>query len=198
MLTKLDVVNAQLATMGQAPLLTEAAIATHPLGPTGLLRLRIAQRQFQTEGWWFNTMLLKDLQPAADGEVELPCGVLRLKGLGEDAVAIRGDKLYDIREGATRLTVIPRVNAVVELDFLDLPPVPQIHVMNLAVLDFQQDYDSTDSRRAILRDKVAASLVAVNAEHTRTRRANRLRMPSTLAKLHAIAWGNRGSRIPTQ
>lgn len=194
MITKLDVVNDQLATMGQSPI-TEEALATHPYAQTGLRRLAVANRRFQVRGWWFNQMR-EDLTPDENGFVEFPCGILRLEGPGTDGLVVRGDTLYDARTGATRLTPVRKALIVVELDFLDLPPMAQIHVRDRAVLDFQQDFDSTQSRREQLTAAARESLIECNAEHTRSVRANRFLMPGTLTAILAAS-GMRGSRIPT-
>lgn len=181
MLTTLDVVNAQLATMGLSPIL-EADIATHPLANTGILRLRMQNRLFQTRGWWFNTIRGFTAEPGAapDYEIEFPCGVLRVEGPGSTGLSIRGNALYDWRAEELRSTPISGVTVVVELAFEDLPPVPQTHVYNLAVLSFQQDFDTTQSRTERLKDEVRDSFIEVNAQHTREIRANRILFPETL------------------
>lgn len=185
MLTKLDVVNDQLATMGEAPI-TEAGLAVHPLAGVGLRRLAEASTAVQNEGWWFNT-LTADLTPDASGIVEFPCGVLRVEGRGTDGFAIRGDKLYDFRAEAIRTQQVVGAKVIVELDFLDLPPSAQFHIRDVAVLAFQRDYDSTESRRALWSTAARDSLIRMTAEHTRTVRANRLLMPSTLASILAAS-----------
>lgn len=194
MITKLDVVNDQLATMGESPI-TEAALTTHPYAQIGLRRLAVASTRFQTRGWWFNQMRT-DLVPDANGLVELPCGVLRLEGPGTEGIAIRGDTLYVAADGTTRTTVVKKALVVVELDFLDLPPLAQIHVRDRAVLDFQQDFDSTERRYTSLRAQAQESWIECNAEHTRSVRANRFLMPGTLAAILAAS-GRTKNAIPT-
>lgn len=184
MLTNLDVVNGQLATMGEAPI-TDAELGVHPMAQTGLLRLRMQSRLFQTRGWWFNTIRNHTFEPGAapDYEVVFPCGVLRVEGPGSTGLAIRGNALYDFRNEELRNSPITGVQVVVELAFVDLPPVAQQHVYNLAVLDFQQDFDTTQSRTDRLETNVRNTFLEVNAEHTRSVRANRFLMPETLVAI---------------
>ncbi len=191
MLTNLDVVNGQLATMGEAPI-EEADLTTHPLAATGLLRLRMRSRLFQTRGWWFNTLREQTFSPGVepDYEVELPCGVLRVEGPGSTGLAIRGNALYDFRAGALRNKPIVGCTAVVELAFEDLPPTAQQHVYDLAVLDFQQDFDTTASREQRLKENVRDSLFEVSSEHIRSVRANRILMPETLVQIARIRGGS--------
>lgn len=185
MFTKLDVVNDQLATMGEAPI-TVDLLSSHPYAAIGLRRLAVANRRFQVRGWWFN-QIRTDLTPDEDGLVEFPCGILRMEGPGSEGLVIRGNTLYDVRDGSTRLKTVRGALVVVELDFLDLPPMAQIHVRDRAVYDFQQDYDSTESRRAQTQADAAASFIECSAEHIRAVRANRLLMPSTLSKILAAS-----------
>jgi Tail tubular protein len=128
-----------------------------------------------------------DFTPDANGVVEFPCGILRVEGPGSEAAVIRGNTLYDSRAGTTRLKQIKGVTVVVELDFLDLPPMAQIHVRDRAVYDFQQDFDSTEGRRAQLEKQARESLIECNAEHTRAVKANRLLIPTTLNAILASA-----------
>jgi len=197
MLTELDVVNAQIATMGEAPL-TSLTIP-HPYVAAGLNYLRKKSRQFQTIGWWFNTATL-DITPADDTFVvsdQLPCGILSLRGPYGRALSIRGTQLYDHQERAILEDRVCGVVVVYELPFVDLPPSAQQYAMDLAILAFQKEYDGSDAKTRLCQQDVSQSFVIMNTEHIRTIRANKLRNPGTLATVLATAglggrtWGLR-------
>lgn len=198
-LTELDVVNAQIATMGEAPI--TSLTLPHPYVAAGLNKLRLASRQTQAVGWWFNTgtyTLTPD--PEADYVItgQLPCGVLSIRGPYGEAVSLRGEKLYDHRAQAIRTQRICGVSVTYELPFGELPPSAQQYVMDRAVLAFQSDFDSSDSRTALCKQNVAASYVIMNQEHIRTIKMNKLRNPGTYEAILAArgAYSTRG--LPTR
>ena len=194
MLTQLDVINAQLATMGEAPI-EEAEVPFHPWATKGILDLRLESRLFQTRGWWFNTLAF-DAIPSEG--ITLPCGILRVDGPGTESLVIRGTTLYDYRDKSTLTRTVKKVKAVVEVDFADLPPVPQTVVYHRAVLAFQAHYDSTPSTREVVAAQIREATLECNAEHVRNLRYNRLLNPSTLVKIMSIRQGaGRSTGLPT-
>lgn len=193
MLTTLDVVNAQLATMGEAPL-TSLSIP-HPYVAAGLNYLRRHSRQFQTLGWWFNTATV-DVTPDAENdysvEGQLPCGILSIRGPRGRVLSLRGTGMYDHQENAQLQEPVEGVTVVYELPFSDLPPTAQQYAMDRAVLAFQKDYDGSDSKSAACARDVQSSYVLMNTEHIRTIKMNKIRNPGTLEKI--LAAGGFGGR----
>ena len=187
MLTPLDVVNSQLATMGEAPLTTLSV--PHPYVAAGLNYLRRKSRQFQSIGWWFNTATVDVVPEAETFSVtdQLPCGILSLRGPYGRALSLRGNTLYDHYENAVLADPVDGVVCVYELDFADLPPSAQQYAADLAVLSFQKEYDGSDAKTRQCQQDVAQSYVIMNTEHVRTIKANKLRNPGTLAKILATA-----------
>lgn len=187
MLTELDVVNAQLATMGEAPL--NDLTIPHPYVSAGLGYLRKTSRQTQALGWWFNTKLV-DLTPDPENaysvEGQLPCGVLSMRGPYGYAVSMRGTGVYDHVEGQMLEKQLNGVSVTYELPFVDLPPTAQQYVMDKAVLAFQKEFDGSDRKTQLLQNDVNASYVIMNQEHIRTVKANKLRNPNALSALLAI------------
>ena len=199
MLTQLDVVNAQLASMGEAPL-TSLAIP-HPYVAAGLNALRKASRQTQAVGWWFNVGEY-DLVPDPEAEYvitgQLPCGVLAIRAPYGMALSLRGEKLYDHIEQATRTRAVYGVRVTYELPFEELPPTAQQYVCDKAVLDFQKAYDASDSRTRLCQQDVAASYVIMNQEHIRTIKMNKFRNPTTAEAILATRGGYNMHGLPTR
>lgn len=186
MLTTLDVVNAQLATMGEAPL-TDLTVP-HPYVAAGLNYLRRHSRQFQTLGWWFNTVMLTITPDPSDQTItgQLPCGVLTLRAPAGYSLVMRGEKLYDNLAGDYLSTRVEGVRVTYELPFEDLPPTAQQYAMDKAVLAFQKDYDGSDRKTQLIQQDVNSSYVLMNTEHIRTMKANKLRSEGTLRAILAI------------
>lgn len=195
MLTELDVVNAQLASMGEAPI-TSLSLP-HPYVAAGLNELRKASRQTQAVGWWFNVGSY-DLVPDPDAEYvitgQLPCGVLAIRAPYGLAISLRGEKLYDHIAQAIRQKPVYGVRVTYELPFDELPPSVQQYVADKAVLAFQKQYDASDSRTRLCQQDVAASYVIMNQEHIRTIKMNKFRNPTTHEAILATrgGYGDRG------
>lgn len=200
MLTTLDVFNDAIATKGEAPINDEVAAATHPDYETVMRKLRTQSKLSQARGWWFNTVKF-DVTPDPDNgyAVELPCGIISLKGPYDYPVGIRGTGLYDYRAGGLLTTPLTGLTAIVELDFADLPPVAQIHIAERTVLAFQREYDGDAKRTADLKVERMESYLQLNAEHIRTVKPNFLTRPSTIGRLYASAgYPVYGGRLPVR
>lgn len=182
--SELDVVNACLATMGQAPLtslsrpnrLTFAAIAA----------LKAENLRVQGVRWWFNTVEV-DVVPAVGTNIvlpQLPCNILQLQGARGEAVTLRAPGvLWDLRTSEPVDYKI-RVRVVYLVPFSELPPSAQTYVAASAVLKFQQNYDGDARRTEELKRERQESYIIMNAEHIRTVNINPLGRDTTAYSLH--------------
>jgi hypothetical protein len=181
MRTELDVVNSCLASMGQAPL-TSLSRANRVV-TLALDYLRKMNRRLQVRSWWFNTFT-REVTPdpvtyRVDGQ--LPENLLSLRAAPvHPAVTLRAPGvLYTSDDKPVTYPIF--VTCVVELPFLDLPPVAQDVVEERTVRAFsariagnsptEQDQDTLDT------------LTALNAEHIRNSRVNILNRPETAQKM---------------
>lgn len=185
MISKLTVFNSMIATMGMLPYATESDASSNPYFAQAMEILSIESRRIQTRGYWFNTTYFD----AVPGAIEFPCAILRIQGPDLAGLVIRGNNIYNMREkGMLTGATVRNVKAVVELDFAVLPPIAQDYVYARSVLAFQSSYDSTRSSGERWERQAGESILFMNTEDIKAKRANRLLSRTVL---NAIA-GQRG------
>lgn len=193
-LTRLDVVNEMLASMGEAQLNTEDD--THPLYPQGSRMLDTAAYRMQGRGWWFNTELV-ELTPDAESKyIYLPEDTIRVDPREPclDYVQ-RGRRLYAPYASATKdkykFDRTVQCWLVRYVPFEDLPGPAAIAISYAAQVDFQRAFDADPVKYQQLVMRARESEIHLNAENIRNVGANLLQSASVQGKLNRI-----GPRYP--
>ena len=168
-LTRLDVVNDMLACLGELPM--NSLEEGHPLGPTAIRALDIANSREQTKGWWFN-MEVTDLVPDTQGYIYVPNDTIRVDPVeAGKAYVQRGRKLYKPYEPTLAekwfFDRTVRVKLTRLLDFEDLPSSAQNFVSYSAQLDFMKSYEADSQKYQQVTQLYRDSLITINSEHTR-------------------------------
>jgi hypothetical protein len=167
--------------MGESPL--TALAEPHTFKSAALRKLAKANRDVQSQGWWFNTEAIT-LSPApVTGHIQLAGDVIKwqsgvrttdllVRGMPKPWVVQRGTRLYDTRLRSFTLTeeVVGEVTRLVPYE--DLPPVAQDFVSAQAVLRFQSDFDADNSRRQELMQEWQLARQLLNSEQIRQSSVN--------------------------
>lgn len=174
MFTRLSVVNACLATMGELPLveLTE----DHPMVGAALGNLEEAIVSELHRQWWFNTDYVK-LTATDQGYVYAPGDAVAVHVEGHPNLILRGRRLYDRYKSTYEIGGSYYATIIRNVPFEDLPGPAQILVKDAAVLQFQLNYDADVTKTQMLDRKYANSYQLLNAEHIRQIQANGLETP---------------------
>lgn len=177
-LTELDVVNACIATLGEAPL--NELDPYHPFVPAAQTRLQAVMLLDLGKGRWFNEEYLRITADAA-GLMYVPDGVLAIDSVDpSQRIAQRGRVLWDLDAGdniwPVGYTQLFRINRWVE--FADLPAVASHAYKMAAVLQFQADFDGDDSKYQKISLEERNARAALNAEHIRNSNVNMFKTPS--------------------
>lgn len=174
-LTKLDIVNSCLRTMGEVKLNTLEE--DHSYKASALDLVDQVLRDVLSLGLWFNTEWLK-LQPQADTKfVMIPADVLKLSAMtrcGRWRVAQRGRRLYDTSSNSYEFTSEVQVRAVRLLPFEDIPYEAQMFIRDDTVLRFQSDFDGDNGKYQKLLQHRHESYINLKSEHIRQIKANPL------------------------
>lgn len=175
-LTRLDVVNDMLAGLSELPIndLSDG----HPLVPTAIRVLAIANTREQGKSWWFNKELT-DLVPDTAGFIYLPNDTIRVDPLQRNLNYVqRGRRLYKPYEPSNANKYVfdktTRVWLVRELPFEDCPVSAQMFISYAAQLDFMKSYEADQNKFAQVSQFYKDSLYQLNAEHVRAMDVNML------------------------
>ena len=138
--TKLEAVNVMLTSIGEAPV--NSLISGLEDAELAETILESVNRETQSKGWIFNTDLKVTLGLNADNEIVLPTNYLRvdtrstLRSSSKDIVE-RGRKLYDRIANSYVFTSGVQVDAVILLDFTDIPEVARRYITIRSARIFQ-------------------------------------------------------------
>jgi hypothetical protein len=195
-LSQLDVVNACISTMGEAPL--QAIDADHPFVQSALNALENASTLVQGEGWWFNTDITQLNVDPDLGFVYAPPDAIDVDA-GTSAVIKRGARLYDRSASSYDLrpifgTAPVTVSVVRELAFADLPMLAQQVVSSRAKLDFQSAYDGDDNKYSKIGGEYTIAERLLKAENIRQNRVNLFQSASMQEKLRLVRPMSRWNR----
>jgi len=206
MATKLDVVNACLAIMGEAPLnvLTE----DHTFKEAALKYFEDNNRTIQARGWWFNTERLTLTASPVDKRVTLPgdtgAWAANDNTHPRERYVQRGRRLYDMHDGTDLFPDGFRITGTLTriIPFEDLPLSVSAYIERKTVLDFQNQYDGDQTKtRNLLIEVYGGALNNVmmlglkgqaEAEHIRSVRMNFIeenpRLGAIRRRVNAVRW----------
>jgi hypothetical protein len=199
----LDVVNAMLGTMGEAPL--NSLEDAHALRGSCMRVLNSVNRRIQGRGWWFNREYLTLSPGVVDSSIYLPGDTINVRAdrmylRAEDAVVgQRASRLYNMDGGTYVFDHALDVELVRLVPFDSLPELAAAHIGAQAVLEFQTSYDgdSTKTRQLalVVQDiqQNTGTRLDLNAEETRQSKANWKRSNYKLQYLKSIVRGARSN-----
>lgn len=150
MSTKLDVVNACLAIMGEAPL--NALTEDHAFKEAAIKYFEDNNDQIQSKGWWFNKEDLTLRVSPVDFRVTLPGDTGAFEVTDPYAVRSRytqrGRRLYDLEEGTDMFPANFQIKGKLTriIPFEDLPVSVAAYIERKTVLDFQNQYDGDQTK----------------------------------------------------
>ena len=138
--TKLEAVNVMLTSIGEAPV--NSLISGLEDAELAETILENVNKETQSKGWIFNTDLKVTLPLNSDNQIVLPNNYLRvdtrttLRSNTKDIVE-RGRKLYDRIANSYVFTSGVQVDAVILLDFTDIPEVARRYITIRSARIFQ-------------------------------------------------------------
>ena len=140
--TKLEAINTMLSAIGESPVnsLTSGLVDAEQAETI----LNSVNREVQSMGWSFNTDLKRQFVPDANKQIQIPSNILRID-MAQDKtdkleLVQRGTKLYNRASSSffmdDDITQV-LMNAVVLLDFEDLPEAARRYITIRAARIFQ-------------------------------------------------------------
>ena len=185
LLTKLDVVNACLASMGESPV--NSVNESSPFVASALNAMASAHGNEQSYGWFFN-MDRVILNPTEDGEYYVPADCLGLNTTrSPNSIVIRGRRLFDRATGSYLVNTKPiAVDIIRNVAFEDMPYHAQRLVKAATVMEFQKSYDGDEVKIQDAQREYDLARQYLMAEHTRNVRANMIYHGNAAESLNSI------------
>lgn len=174
--TKLDAVNAMLATIGEAPRNTLTGDKTADAA-RAINDLNEVMRLVQVEGWWFNTEESFTLVRDTNGIIMVPSNTIRLEidpvKYRDVTPILRGDRLYDKKNRTYVFTQDIECQAIVVLlDFEQLPEPARQYVFIRASRVFQKRQLGSSTLHQLSQEEEFAARLALQTEEADSRQAN--------------------------
>lgn len=137
--TKIEAVNAMLATVGEAPINTLIGVDVVD-ALTAIAALDEVTREILVEGWAFNTDVGYPLPPNADSPYEIPIPLNALEVIpASNTYTVRSGKLYDTARFSYSFRDFDPISVTITwgMDFDDLPERTRQYVAIRAGRRFQ-------------------------------------------------------------
>lgn len=174
MLSKLDIINAMLGSIGQLPV-NDPEEDNDLVTAANQILQRVLERE-QAPGWWFNTEHWTLAYDAEADRIRLPDNVLSVYA-PERTLVKRGQALYDTLAGDWARDASLPCRVVVALQLEDLPHQMQELVCAQAVLQFSNDFDADTAKVLAAAQNSKTARADLGAQHIRSVRANLLQTP---------------------
>jgi len=174
-LTKLDVINAMLATKGIARL--SASDTSHPSYISANAKFEAVDTDFQGRGWWYNsrqTTLLQD----AGGEVFYPANYMHVDPAEIDKeYVMSGDRLqlYDQTNETFVISADVKVNIVEHVPFERTPPTVRAYIYAQCRYEWFLDEDGDVVKLREYKEATGIAWAFMNREHLKNADTNQLR-----------------------
>lgn len=140
--TELEAVNIMLRAIGEAPV-TTILVDTIEDAAIALDTLRQVSKDFQAEGWSFNTEYDYPISVDGDSKLPYPTSAAHVDAMPSESKNLvkRGGFLYDVENNTFVLANTTSVKCVVVwmYDFEDLPQLARSYVALKAARKFAQD-----------------------------------------------------------
>lgn len=183
--TKLEAINLCLAGLGRSGIATtDTTNVDANMASREIDRTSYGLQNNGGNGWWFNKEDDWLLEPNQyNGEIKVPNNVLALiaSRCGRQSIrklAIRGDRIYDLKEHTFDLRVRFGTEKKISFDFVtlldfdELPPTAAMAVSYAAAMTFmaQQEYDQ--GRMSVISQSAQTYLMQLQMENAGQQQAN--------------------------
>lgn len=184
-MTKLDVINGMLATLGELPL--NELDARHPTVASGLRILEQHNRSIQLNagaGYWFNSIASYSLKVDIEGKVAVPADLIKFTALAyPDRYGVINGYLWDNLLDTDNIGASVAVSAIRCIEFDDCPVAAQDAIGYAAIKTFSRDFDGDMLKLASIKEDAQTAWVFLRAQNIREQRANTQRNPQVAQAL---------------
>lgn len=171
LITKLTVVNACLASMGEEPI--NSLSETNAFVNSALFALENANLNEQSEGWWYNKERIQ-IFPDVNGLYVVPSDIIDLDIQNSPSwLTMRDQRLYNTDGGDYLRGTAPQwANIIRLLEFENVPLIGRRAIKASAVLLFQSSYDGDATKIKEAETEYSMARMLAKTQHIRAIKAN--------------------------
>lgn len=171
LISKLDVVNKCLATIGEVPL--NSLDTDHPYAGAAARLIPECNARIQARGWWFNKETIQAHPDAQSKEIVLPADFLGVDTeTAQLKYVVRGRRLYDLVNRTYQFEEPVWVDIIRLIKFDELPYTVADLVRADVVVQFVESYDADQLRVQQVRADFQRAERICNTEHARNANVN--------------------------
>lgn len=168
--TEIEAINTILRMVGEAPVNSTNLSDLAP-GAQAQTLLRQISRSVQSQGWYFNTRVDKELTPGSNGKILLSANTLAIEPTrSSDVLLIRGNLLYNMTEETDEFLSPVRATLIVGLEFDELPETFKEYITMLAGMRYTASYSKSDIEFRFSENEVQEVRARCMGEELRNRR----------------------------
>lgn len=186
MYSKLDIINAMLASTGSKPLTAEQS--RHPSYQKAEATLIRVSKSLQDKKMYFNNEV-REVAAQSDGELIVPQNCIAADPTDRKLnYTLRGRRLYNLDTGNYYIGKDVELDMTFNLSLEELPLTALVYIQARAVFEFYLDEDGAEPKLSNYRSARDIGWATLWREHIRKRKSNHFDNPS-----HATAAMRRGN-----
>lgn len=167
MLTRLQVINDMVKSVGQRPFTTEST--AHPMYQSANTTLQLVENAVAGHRWWYNTET-REIQPDSSGHITVPANVIRADATGaEPKLQLRRNRMHDPSTGTWYITTHAlEMTLVFMREWEDLPHEARQYIRARAKYEFYVDHDGQETKAKRYEAERIVAYRALNTVHINT------------------------------
>jgi hypothetical protein len=186
-MTKLDIINAMLASLGESPL--NELDARHPVVSSGLRIIAQKTKTIQLNsgaGWWFNKLPKYTLKLDVNNRIAVPQDLLSYSTDYPNRLGIKSGYLFDLDNDTDVFTAPVSISAIRDVEYTDLPNAILDCIAYEAIFDFSRDNEGDTEKMKSISRQAERSWIAARSQNIREQKANTQRNPQIAYALSNI------------
>lgn len=186
-MTKLDIINAMLASLGESPL--NELDARHPVVSSGLRIIAQKTKTIQLNsgaGWWFNKLPQYILKLDINNRIAVPQDLLSYSTDYPNRLGIKAGYLFDLDNDTDVFTAPVTISAIRDVEYTDLPNAILDCIAYESIFDFSRDNEGDTEKMKSISRQAERSWIAARSQNIREQKANTQRNPQIAYALSNI------------
>ncbi len=169
-MTELNAINICLRAVGESPVITADSSNPYVFAARDIISDK--SRDLQSKGWYFNTVKGFKFKRDVKGQLFVPQDLLSINTHAGVSVAIRGNRLFDLKKASFIFDGDLEADIVTFVKFEELPYVAAKLVAYMSAEEMQSSYESDRVKVVRLYEQIKDAEIELKKVHLRNINAN--------------------------